>query len=101
MRKLKKVVASLLVTCAVVTTPLTAFAAHNHSWGPTMYYGYIDDEPLPWEDRCVIRHIYIYHTCLTCGESEIWESNSYEMEHKFVNNSCIYCGLTYLRDVAE
>jgi len=97
MRKLKRFVAILLVASAVVVTPLTALAAHSHSWGPTMYYGNRDEMPAPWENRCVIRHIYNYHTCLTCGETAVWESNSYEMEHKFVNGICVYCGRGYAR----
>ena len=93
----KKVFLSLLVAVSVLATPLTAFAAHTHSWGPTMFYGYIDEQPLPWEGKCVTRHVYNYHTCLTCGESEVWESNSYVMSHNMVNNVCTYCGMGYAR----
>lgn len=95
--KLKRTIATLLVACSVLATPLTAFAAHSHSWGPTMLLGYYDEQPLPWEYKCVTRHVYNYHECLTCAEVEAWESNTIEMEHNIVNYSCIYCGLTYVR----
>ncbi|MCR2019363.1 desmoglein-4 [Blautia pseudococcoides] len=95
----KKALLSLLLAISVFATPLTAYAAHTHSWGPTMFYKNVDEQPLPWEGKCVTRHVYNYHTCLTCGQSEVWESNSFEMSHKMVNNVCIYCGMGYARKV--
>lgn len=93
----KKVFISLLVMVSILAAPLTVFAAHTHSWGPTMYYGFSDDKPLPWENRCVIRHVYNYRSCLTCGVTEIWEATSYEMQHHMVDNVCVYCGKGYAR----
>ncbi|MDO5337698.1 MAG: desmoglein-4 [Eubacteriales bacterium] len=101
MKKFKQSFAILATISTVIATPLTAMAAHTHSWGPDMYYGSEIEKPALWEDTCATRHIYNYHTCLTCGFSEIWESNSYVLQHSFVNNSCIYCGLTYLREATK
>ena len=95
--RIKKAIISFLVVISVLASPLTAFAAHTHTWGPDLYYGYDDEMPLPWEGKCVTRHIYNYHSCLTCGYTVLWISNSYEMEHHFVNNKCTLCGLGYAR----
>lgn len=95
--KLKRTIATLLMACSIIATPLTAYAAHSHSWGATMVYRTVDVQPLPWEGKCVTRHVYHYHDCLTCGEREIWEGNVIEMEHKMVNDRCVYCGMGYAR----
>jgi hypothetical protein len=97
--KLKRLIATTMVLCSVIAAPLTAHAAtHTHNnWGPTMYYGYSDEKPLPWEEKCVTRTNYNYHECLTCGYKEVWVANKVEMKHNIQNGSCIYCGLTYCR----
>ena len=97
--KLKRLIATTMVLCSVIAAPLTAHAAtHTHNnWGPTMYYGYSDEKPLPWEEKCVTRTNYNYHECLTCGYKEVWVANKVEMKHNIQNGSCIYCWLTYCR----
>lgn len=97
MKTSKKSIAIIMATCTVALSPLSVFAAHTHKWGPDMYYGYIDEQPEIWETCCVTRHIYNYHTCLTCGQEEVWESNAYKMNHHFVNDQCTYCGLAFAR----
>lgn len=95
--KMKKMLVTLGITMSVITTPLTVFAAHTHTWGATAYYGYEDEKPLPWENKCVTRHVYNYHQCLSCGYAEAWEAYTYEMEHYMVNGICKYCGMGYAR----
>lgn len=95
--KLKRTIATFIVACSVIAAPITAYAAHSHNWGSSSVYGYTDEKPLPWENKCVTRHVFYYHECLSCGESEVWEDHTIEMDHKMVNNKCIYCGMGYAK----
>lgn len=94
----KKSILSLMVVAGIVAAPMTAFAAHTHNWGTDMFYGYEDEQPssIGWD--CVTRHVYNYHQCLTCGAVEVFETETYEMEHSFSNGICVYCGKGYARD---
>lgn len=88
---LRKSILALSVVAGIVAAPMTVFAAHTHSWGSPQYYGYEDEMPGIYDDwdKCATRHVYNYKQCLICGEVSIYEVETIEMSHKWVNGACI------------
>lgn len=84
--RLKRTVLALSIVAGLVSAPITAFAAHTHSWGSPQYYGYTDELPDIYDDwdKCVTRHVYNYKQCLTCGEYSVYEVDTIEMEQWFL-----------------
>lgn len=86
---LRKSILALSVVAGIVAAPMTVFAAHTHSWGSPQYYGYEDEMP----------GIYNYKQCLICGEVSIYEVETIEMSHKWVNGACVYCNKGYAKEI--
>lgn len=97
---LRKSILALSVVAGIVAAPMTVFAAHTHSWGSPQYYGYEDEMPGIYDDwdKCATRHVYNYKQCLICGEVSIYEVETIEMSHKWVNGACVYCNKGYAKD---
>ena len=75
---LRKSILALSVVAGIVAAPMTVFAAHTHSWGSPQYYGYEDEMP---------------------GEVSIYEVETIEMSHKWVNGACVYCNKGYAKEI--
>ena len=43
--------------------------------------------------------IYSYKQCLICGEVSIYEVETIEMSHKWVNGACVYCNKGYAKEI--
>ena len=98
---LRKSILALSVVAGIVAAPMTVFAAHTHSWGSPQYYGYEDEMPGIYDDwdKCATRHVYNYKQCLICGEVSIYEVETIEMSHKWVNRACVYCNKGYAKEI--
>lgn len=98
---LRKSILALSVVAGIVAAPMTVFAAHTHSWGSPQYYGYEDEMPGIYDDwdKCATRHVYNYKQCLICGEVSIYEVETIEMSHKWVNGACVYCNQGYAKEI--
>ena len=98
---LRKSTLALSVVAGIVAAPMTVFAAHTHSWGSPQYYGYEDEMPGIYDDwdKCATRHVYNYKQCLICGEVSIYEVETIEMSHKWVNGACVYCNKGYAKEI--
>lgn len=98
---LRKSILALSVVAGIVAAPMTVFAAHTHSWGSPQYYGYEDEMPGIYDDwdKCATRHVYNYKQCLICGEVSIYEVETIEMSHKWVNGACVYCNKGYAKEI--
>ena len=64
-------------------------------------YGYEDEMPGIYDDwdKCATRHVYNYKQCLICGEVSIYEVETIEMSHKWVNGACVYCNKGYAKEI--
>ena len=96
---LRKSILALSVIAGITVVPMTVFAAHIHSWGSPHYYGYECTMPSIYDDwdKCATYHVYNYKQCLLCGDVNIYEDETIEMSHEWVNGLCQYCNKGYLR----
>lgn len=95
-----KIVLTLSLVVGIVAAPMTVFAAHTHNWDSPRYYGYEDEMPGIYDDweKCATRHVYNYRQCLTCGATTIYETETIQMTHNWVNGKCTNCNKGYARD---
>lgn len=83
---LRKSILALSVVAGIVAAPMTVFAAHTHSWGSPQYYGYEDEMPGIYDDWDKY-------------EVSIYEVETIEMSHKWVNGACVYCNKGYAKEI--
>ena len=75
---LRKSILALSVVAGIVAAPMTV----HDDW-----------------DKCATRHVYNYKQCLICGEVSIYEVETIEMSHKWVNGACVYCNKGYAKEI--
>lgn len=97
--KLRHALLAFSLVVGMMAKPMTAFAAHTHNWSSPAFYDYEDEMPDAFDDweKCVTRHVYNYHQCLTCGTVEVYKTETIEMSHNWVNGACTYCNKGYAK----
>ena len=68
---------------------------------PPVSYTHLDVYKRQYDawDKCATRHVYNYKQCLICGEVSIYDVETIEMSHKWVNGACVYYNKGYAKEI--